>query len=105
LGKGWEKTTFYLHYLATHPDHQGRGIGSALVRHITSEVIPRYFVNRTNVEADRKGCRCFLEASKFYPNVPIYEHLGFKLVHTIEMTDGEDSVKVIISERTLGVNV
>ena len=38
LGKGYEKNTFYLHILATHPEHQGRGIGSALVRHVTKEV-------------------------------------------------------------------
>ena len=38
--------------------------------------------------------RCFLEASKYHPNVPIYEHLGFKLVETIEMSEGEDFVKV-----------
>jgi hypothetical protein len=29
--------------------------------------------------------------------VPIYEHLGFKLVETIEMTDGEDIVKVLVA--------
>lgn len=37
LGKGYQKNTFYLHILATHPEHQGRGIGSALVRHVTKE--------------------------------------------------------------------
>ena len=38
LGEGYEKNTFYLHILATHPEHQGRGIGSALVRYVTTEV-------------------------------------------------------------------
>ena len=37
LGKGYERNTFYLHILATHPEHQGQGIGSALVRHVTKE--------------------------------------------------------------------
>jgi ribosomal protein S18 acetylase RimI-like enzyme len=39
LGKGFEKDTFYLHMLAAHPDHQGHGIASTLVRHITKQVI------------------------------------------------------------------
>lgn len=38
LGEGYEEDTYYLHYLATHPDHQGRGIGSALIRHVLKEV-------------------------------------------------------------------
>jgi hypothetical protein len=46
-------------------------------------------------KADEEGNRCYLEASKYYPNVPIYERFGFKLVETIEMTDGGDSVKVV----------
>ena len=38
LGRGYERNTFYLHILATHPEHQGQGIGSALVRHVTKQV-------------------------------------------------------------------
>ena len=41
LGEGYEKNTYYLHILATHPDHQGRGIGSALVRYVTRQVFAR----------------------------------------------------------------
>lgn len=43
---------------------------------------------------DERGCQCFLEASKYYPNVPIYEHFGFKVIEVIEMSEGKDSVKV-----------
>lgn len=39
LGKGYESNTFYLHILATHPEHQGQGIGSALIRHVTKQVL------------------------------------------------------------------
>lgn len=39
LGKGYETNTFYLHILATHPEHQGQGIGSALIRHVTKQVL------------------------------------------------------------------
>jgi GNAT superfamily N-acetyltransferase len=81
LGKEWRKDTFYLHYLATHPKHQGHGLASALLRHVLAQ-------------ADELGNRCYLEASKFHPNVPIYQHFGFKLVETIEMGDGDDSLKV-----------
>jgi GNAT superfamily N-acetyltransferase len=33
-----EKGYWFLNILATHPDSQGRGIGGALVRHITRMV-------------------------------------------------------------------
>jgi len=41
LGDGFKEDTYYLHYLATHPDHQGRGIGSALIRPVLKEVFSR----------------------------------------------------------------
>lgn len=34
-----EKGYWFLNILATHPDSQGKGIGGALVRHITRIVI------------------------------------------------------------------
>jgi GNAT superfamily N-acetyltransferase len=40
LGEGYKEDTYYLHYLATHPDHQGRGVGGSLIRHILKEVFP-----------------------------------------------------------------
>jgi len=55
LGDGFKEDTYYLHYLATHPDHQGRGIGSALIRPVLKEVFPRVIrsdVRRTNMAAD-----------------------------------------------------
>ena len=93
LGENWKRDTFYLHYLATHPKHQGRGLGSALIRHVLIQVNRKITLL---MKADAEGKRCYLEASKYHPNVPIYEHFGFKLVETIEMHEGKDSVKVIL---------
>jgi GNAT superfamily N-acetyltransferase len=38
LGKEYKKNTYYLHFIATHPKRQGRGIASALIRHVTTQV-------------------------------------------------------------------
>ena len=54
------------------------------------------YISAYLTKADKEGKRCYLEASKYHPNVPIYEHFGFKLVETIEMIDGKDSVKVAL---------
>jgi GNAT superfamily N-acetyltransferase len=35
-----EKGYWFLNILTTHPDSQGRGIGGALVRHVTKMVLP-----------------------------------------------------------------
>jgi hypothetical protein len=37
---------------------------------------------------------CYLESSKGYPNVGIYEKMGFELVKEIECVDGGDVCKV-----------
>lgn len=44
--------------------------------------------------ADREGMPCYLESSKGYPNVTIYEKMGFKLVKEIECVEGVDVCKV-----------
>lgn len=45
-------------------------------------------------KADREGMPCYLESSKGYPNVIIYEKMGFKLVQEIECAEGGDVCKV-----------
>ena len=53
----------HLAWLGVEPGHQGQGIGSTLVRQMTTR-------------ADAEGMACWLFT--FAPrNVPIYEHLGF----------------------------
>ncbi|KAJ5095920.1 Acyl-CoA N-acyltransferase [Penicillium alfredii] len=44
--------------------------------------------------ADQEGMPCYLESSKGYPNVQIYEKMGFHLVKEIECADGPDVCKI-----------
>jgi ribosomal protein S18 acetylase RimI-like enzyme len=56
---------WHLTWLGVEPGHQGQGIGSALVRQMTTR-------------ADAEGTACWLFT--FAPrNVPLYEHLGFRV--------------------------
>lgn len=56
---------WHLTWLGIEPGHQGQGIGSALVRQMTTR-------------ADVEGMACWLFT--FAPrNVPLYEHLGFRV--------------------------
>ena len=56
---------WHLAWLGVEPGHQGQGIGSSLVRQMTTR-------------ADAEGMACWLFT--FAPrNVPIYEHLGFRV--------------------------
>jgi GNAT superfamily N-acetyltransferase len=60
-----EEPHWLLDHLAVEPDQQGRGIGGALVR--------------IGLEwSERDGVPAFLETSK-PRNVPLYEHLGFRV--------------------------
>jgi hypothetical protein len=40
---------------------------------------------------------CYLESSKFIPNVAIYERLGFRLVKEMTLDDNGDTCSVLIS--------
>jgi len=65
----------YLAFLAVHPDHQGTGIGTAMLRH-------RY------TELDPAGRHAYLEASSDR-NARLYERLGFRHVRTpLQLPDG-----------------
>lgn len=50
-------------------------------------------------KADRENMPCYLESSKGYPNVGIYERMGFELVREIECVDGGDVCKVCFPGR------
>jgi len=59
---------WYLAILGTRPDHQGRGLGSAVVA-------------PGMAAADAAGVGCYLESSK-ESNVPYYQRLGFEVIGT-----------------------
>jgi ribosomal protein S18 acetylase RimI-like enzyme len=54
---------WHLTWLGVEPGHQGQGIGSTLVRQMT-----------TRTDAEGTACWLFTFAAR---NVPVYEHLGF----------------------------
>ena len=65
---------WYLAILGTHPDHQGRGLGTAVV-------------TPGLAAADAAGVGCYLESSK-EANVPYYRRLGFEVTDTYEIGGG-----------------
>lgn len=60
---------WYLAVLGTHPDHQGRGVGSAVLRPVLER-------------CDLDGAGAYLESSK-PENVPFYERHGFRTTDVI----------------------
>lgn len=60
---------------------RGMGVGKRLMESVMAK-------------ADHEGIPCYLESSKGYPNVTIYEKMGFELIKEIECADGEDVCKV-----------
>ncbi|HEY4376163.1 MAG TPA: GNAT family N-acetyltransferase [Acidimicrobiales bacterium] len=56
---------WYLAVIGTDPDHQGKGLGSALIHHVTDR-------------CDEEGIPCYLESSK-EKNVPFYARHGFEV--------------------------
>lgn len=65
---------WYLAVLGTHPDHQGQGIGGALVRAVTERL-------------DAEGLPAYLESSK-EANVPFYARLGFEVTQQLDLLGG-----------------
>ena len=61
---------WYLPLIGIDPMHQGRGLGGVLMRHALAE-------------CDRDGSLAYLESSN-PRNVPIYQHLGFEVLGTIQ---------------------
>ncbi|KAF3906406.1 hypothetical protein ABW20_dc0105046 [Dactylellina cionopaga] len=67
---------WFCNILTIHPECQGKGIGKALMKVVFDQ-------------ADAEGVPCYLESSKFEPNVKIYEKMGFRFVKDIKCDDGE----------------
>ena len=65
---------WYLNFLGVAPDHQGRGVGSALLRAALDR-------------ADRDGVRAYLEATS-EQNRRLYERHGFVATAELRLPDG-----------------
>ncbi|QYG93258.1 GNAT family N-acetyltransferase [Iamia sp. SCSIO 61187] len=65
---------WYLNFLAVAPSHQGRGIGSALLRSVLAQ-------------CDVGGEAAYLEATS-ERNRALYERHGFRLIREIPLPDG-----------------
>jgi ribosomal protein S18 acetylase RimI-like enzyme len=67
---------WHLDFLATHPDHQGEGLGSSLLAPI-------------HERADRDGLPCALETTT-ESNVRFYERRGYEVVDVMPVGDAGD---------------
>jgi GNAT superfamily N-acetyltransferase len=65
---------WYLGVLGTDPAHQGKGLGSALLRPVLDR-------------CDDEGVPAYLESSK-ESNVPFYERHGFRVMHELPIPGG-----------------
>lgn len=75
---------YYCSLLGVSSQVRGMGVGKRLM-----EVILQ--------RADEEGISCYLESSKGYPNIAIYEKMGFELNKEITCDDGGDVCKVRFS--------
>ncbi len=64
-----KKKHYYLQFLGVDPDHQGKGLGSALLRPVLQK-------------CDREGCGAYLENSK-EANLDFYKRHGFAVTDEI----------------------
>lgn len=72
---------YFCNVVGVTSEARGMGVGKKLMKCVMEK-------------ADREGMPCYLESSKGYPNVGIYEKMGFQLVKEIECADGPDACKV-----------
>ncbi|MEV0720347.1 GNAT family N-acetyltransferase [Asanoa sp. NPDC050611] len=74
-GHPHDRSHAYLPFIAVHPDHQGTGVGAALLRHRLADL-------------DAAGRPAYLEASCLR-NAGLYERLGFeRMPQTIDLPGG-----------------
>jgi ribosomal protein S18 acetylase RimI-like enzyme len=65
---------YYLLAIGVDPDHQGKGIGSAMLQPMVERL-------------DREGAPSYLESSKDR-NVPLYERFGYRVVEEVRLPKG-----------------
>ena len=69
-----EEPHWYLAVLGTAPEHQGKGVGSALISPILQK-------------CDAEGVPAYLESSK-ESNIPFYQRHGFEVTGEIKVKNG-----------------
>lgn len=109
-GKAWE-----LHPLAVHPDHQGKGIGTALVRDIENQVCLRGGITLYLGSDDEDGMTS-LANKDLYPDVwkhirdirnlkrhpyTFYQRLGFSIVGVIPDANGIGKPDILMAKRLI----
>ena len=65
---------YYLQFIGVDPDHQGKGLGTALMQPVLER-------------CDREGCGAYLENTKEV-NLAFYERRGFAVVGEIDLGQG-----------------
>ncbi|KAI9865282.1 MAG: hypothetical protein M1824_003436 [Vezdaea acicularis] len=80
-----EDESYYLVYLGTKPDAQGKGYGRTLIEHITDK-------------ADQEGRPCYLESSAG-ENITFYQRRGFEVVRTIYLERGHERLGMDVMVR------
>ena len=65
---------WYLAVLGTHPDHQGRGLGSSVLQPVLAR-------------CDEEGVPAYLESSK-ERNIPFYRRHGFQVTGEVTLPNG-----------------
>ncbi|KAJ5130279.1 uncharacterized protein N7515_006318 [Penicillium bovifimosum] len=68
---------YFCNVVGVSSQARGMGVGKKLMQTVMEK-------------ADRENMPCYLESSKGYPNVGIYERMGFELVKEIECVDEGD---------------
>ncbi|GME28714.1 gnat family [Neofusicoccum parvum] len=81
-----EKGYYFCNIVTILPEHQGKGIGRALMEEVLQM-------------ADEQGVPAYLESSRKDPNVPIYEKFGFELQKEMECDDEGDAIMLYCMAR------
>ncbi|CAI7663852.1 unnamed protein product [Penicillium bialowiezense] len=78
---------YFCNVVGVSSQARGLGVGKKLMADVMEK-------------ADRENMPCYLESSKGYPNVGIYERMGFELIKEIECVDGGDVCKLYCMTRS-----
>ncbi|KAI5296992.1 hypothetical protein KEM55_005304 [Ascosphaera atra] len=72
---------YFCQTVAVMPGQQGKGIGKMLLKAVMDR-------------ADQEGFHCYLESTRYTPNVEIYKKHGFKVIKEITCKDASDACTI-----------